>query len=157
MIGLSVGGHVAYLAATELDLPTVVVAYGGWIPTADIPLSQPQPTITKTAGITSRVLVLVGDRDSLIPPEQRRQLTHALTGAGVTHELVEYPDTGHGFLCDRRHSYQASAAQDAWKRIEGLLASSKASSKSTSRPQRDYTDRLPAQNAESVVAVDRAT
>src|SRR4051812_14196606 len=30
MVGLSTGGHVAYLAATELDLAAVVVAYGGW-------------------------------------------------------------------------------------------------------------------------------
>jgi carboxymethylenebutenolidase len=41
MVGLSVGGHVAYLAATELDLAAVAVLYGGWIPTTDIPISQP--------------------------------------------------------------------------------------------------------------------
>ncbi|SIQ68768.1 carboxymethylenebutenolidase [Microbispora rosea] len=29
MVGLSVGGHVAYLAAARLDLAAVAVAYGG--------------------------------------------------------------------------------------------------------------------------------
>jgi len=122
MVGLSVGGHVAYLAATELDLPAVVIAYGGWIPTTDIPLSRPQPTLTKTPGITGRVLLLIGEHDQLIPAEHRRQLTEALTDAEVTHELIEYPDTGHGFLNPRRDNYQADAAEDAWQRIQQLLS-----------------------------------
>jgi len=42
MVGLSVGGHVAYLAATEFDLPAVAVVYGGWLPTTDIPLWPPR-------------------------------------------------------------------------------------------------------------------
>lgn len=29
MVGLSVGGHLAYLAATEFDLPAVSIFYGG--------------------------------------------------------------------------------------------------------------------------------
>ena len=33
MVGLSLGGHVAYLAATALDLAAVAVFYGGWLRT----------------------------------------------------------------------------------------------------------------------------
>ena len=117
MVGLSVGGHVAYLAATALELPAVVIAYGGWIPTTDIPLSQPESTLAGTPGITGRVLILIGEGDQLIPADHRRQLTAALTAAGVTHELVTYPDTGHGFLSNRRDSYQDHAATDTWHRI----------------------------------------
>jgi len=43
MVGLSVGGHVAYLAAAHLDIPATAIFYGGWIPTSDISISQPQP------------------------------------------------------------------------------------------------------------------
>jgi carboxymethylenebutenolidase len=32
MVGLSVGGHLEYLAASEFDLAAAVIAYGGWIP-----------------------------------------------------------------------------------------------------------------------------
>lgn len=123
MVGLSVGGHVAYLAASELGLPAVAVAYGGWIPTTDIPLSQPNPTLDKTSGISARVLLLVGEHDRLIPAEHRRQLAAALTDAGVHHELVTYPNTGHGFLSQRRDSYGPAAAEDAWRRIQKLLCS----------------------------------
>lgn len=121
MVGLSIGGHVAYLAAAELDLPAVAVVYGGWIPTTDIPLSRPTPTIDKTPAITGRMLILVGEDDPLIPPPHRRLLSRALARAAVTHELVTYQGAGHGFLCDRRNTYNEPAATDAWRRIAQLL------------------------------------
>lgn len=122
MVGLSVGGHVAYLAATALDLPAVAVVYGGWIPTTDIPLSQPEPTLAATPGITGRILSLVGENDQLIPAEHRQAISEALCNAGIRHDLVEYPGAAHGFLSDRRETYHPSAAHDAWQRIGKLLS-----------------------------------
>ncbi len=122
MVGLSVGGHVAYLAATALDLAAVAVLYGGWIPTTDIPLSRPEPTLTRTRAISARMLILVGENDHIVPRVQRQAIGDALRTAGVRHELIEYPGAPHGFLCDRRDSYDAAAAEDAWRRIETLLA-----------------------------------
>jgi carboxymethylenebutenolidase len=124
MVGLSVGGHVAYLAATQLELPATVVFYGGWIPTSEITLGQPIPTIAGTPGITGRILMLVGDEDPIVPREDRRQIREALTEAGVDHELIEYPGVGHGFLCDRRESFHPEAADDAWLRVTEFLARS---------------------------------
>jgi len=121
MVGLSVGGHVAYLAATELDLAAVAVLYGGWIPSTEIPLSRPDPTIARTAAINGRVLFLVGDNDHIVPSDDRRAIADALSSADVRHELVEYPNASHGFLCDRRPTYDPAAAADAWRRIETLL------------------------------------
>lgn len=121
MVGLSVGGHVAYLAATALDVPAVAVAYGGWIPTTDIPLSQPEPTLAATPGLTGRVLFLVGENDHLIPREHRQAIVDALQAAGVRHDLVEYPGAGHGFLSDRRDTYDPAAAKDAWQRMREFL------------------------------------
>lgn len=114
IVGLSLGGHVAYLAAT-------VVLYGGWIPSTDIPLSRPEPTLSRTPGITGRILVLVGEHDHVVPPEHRRGIARALRAAGVRHELVEYPGAQHGFLCNRRASYDPVCAEDAWRRIQELL------------------------------------
>lgn len=122
MVGLSVGGHFAYLAATQLDLPAAVVLYGGWIPTTDIPVSRPEPTIAATSSITGQVLILVGENDPIVPPEHRRALVDALHTAGVDHELIEYPRAGHGFLCDRRDSYHPVAAGQAWHRIADFLS-----------------------------------
>jgi carboxymethylenebutenolidase len=122
MVGLSVGGHLAYLAVGEFDLAAAVIAYGGWIPTTDIPLSQPEPTLTRTPRITGRVLILVGEHDQVISPDQRRQIADALEEADVRHEVVEYAGVGHGFLNDRRDTFDAAAAADAWARIRTLFA-----------------------------------
>lgn len=62
VVGLSVGGHVAYLAAAHLDIPATVIFYGGWIPTTDITISQPEPTIAAAGGITGWVLMFIGER-----------------------------------------------------------------------------------------------
>ncbi|MDQ2760945.1 MAG: dienelactone hydrolase family protein [Actinomycetota bacterium] len=125
MVGFSLGGHIAYLAATQLDLAATAVLYGGWIPTSDIPLSQPAPTITLTAGIAEhdgRLLFLVGDQDQLIGADQRRELKDALTAAHVRHELIVYPDTPHAFFWEGTDTYRRAARDDAWRRVQELLA-----------------------------------
>jgi carboxymethylenebutenolidase len=122
MVGLSVGGHLAYLAASEFDLAAAVIVYGGWIPTTEIPLGRPRPTLTRTPGITGRLLVLMGEHDQVISPEQRRQIADALEAADVRHDVVEYAGVGHGFLSDRRDTFDAAATEDAWARIRALFA-----------------------------------
>lgn len=125
MVGFSLGGHIAYLAATQLDLAATAVLYGGWIATSDIPLSQPEPTITLTPGIAEhdgRLLFLVGDQDQLIGADQRRELKDALTNAHVRHELVVYPDTPHAFFWEGTATPRRAARDDAWRRVQELLA-----------------------------------
>ncbi len=137
MVGFSLGGHIAYLAATQLDLAATAVLYGGWIPTGDIPLSQPEPTITLTPGIAEhdgRLLFLVGEQDQLIGPEQRRQLKDALTAADVRHELVVYPDTPHAFFWQGSDTYRRAARDEAWQRVQKLLAGELAPHEPESHP-----------------------
>ena len=116
MVGLSVGGHIAYLAATAFDLD-VAVFYGGWLPTTEIPLGRPEPTLALTPKITGRVLFLVGENDHVVPPAQQAEIAAALADAGVRHEVVVYPGVGHGFLAT-----DPAAAADAWHRVHTLLA-----------------------------------
>jgi pimeloyl-ACP methyl ester carboxylesterase len=71
------------------------VLYGGWLPTTDIPMSQPTPTLDLTPGITGRLLYLVGEDDTLIPAGPRDQIRGALQDAGTDHDMVCYPGTGH--------------------------------------------------------------
>ena len=121
MVGLSVGGHVAYLAATAMELSAVAVVYGGWLPTSDIPLGRPEPTLARTPAITAPVLLLVGEDDHVVPYEHRRATAEALAAAGVPHEIVLYPGVGHGFLNEDRETHDPEAAEDAWRRIGRLF------------------------------------
>lgn len=124
VLGLSLGGHAAYLAATQLDLDPVVALYPGWLTGTEIGLSRPEPTLTLTGGIRGRTLVLVGEDDHAVAEHERHAIGDALTAGGTDHELIVYPDTPHGFLCDRRDTYRPEAALDAWARIEALLRTS---------------------------------
>jgi carboxymethylenebutenolidase len=121
VVGFSLGGHIAYLAATALPFAAVVAAYPGWLAGTEIGLSQPAPTLERSAGIRGQVLVLIGDADHAISGAERDAIDGALATAGVTHEVVTYPGVQHGFMCDRRDTYDAAAAKDAWARIDGLL------------------------------------
>lgn len=125
MVGLSVGGHIAYLAATQLDLKATVAFYPGWLPTQDIPLSQPTPTLSLTPGIVDHdgyLLILLGEQDSLIPAGQREAIARELRAARVRHELVVYPNTSHRFFYEEGESYRQVAADDAWRRVREVLA-----------------------------------
>jgi carboxymethylenebutenolidase len=121
MVGFSAGGHLAYLAACRLPLSRTAVLYGGWLPTTDIPLSQPTPTLDLTPGIRGRLLYLVGDDDALIDAGQRRQISDALAAAGTDHELISYPGAAHAFFWPGTPAFDQRARDDAWARILTLL------------------------------------
>jgi carboxymethylenebutenolidase len=123
MVGMSFGGHIAYLAATQLDVAATVVFYGGWLTGTAIALSRPEPTLALTPGIAAPLLFLVGDADHAVPAADVARIGAALAGAGVEHELIVYPDTPHGFFCDARDTYRPAAAADAWARLRRALAS----------------------------------
>lgn len=123
MIGFSAGGHLTYLAACRLPIARAAVMYGGWLPTTDIPLSQPTPTLDLTPGITGRLLYVVGEDDFLISAAERSQIGDALRAAGVDHEIAVYPGTGHAFFWPGTSAFNERSRDDAWSRTLALLAS----------------------------------
>ncbi|MFI6319238.1 dienelactone hydrolase family protein [Nonomuraea sp. NPDC050556] len=116
MLGLSMGGHLAYYAATQVDLAVTVVLYAGWLTGTDIPVSRPSPTLELTGGIRGRLLYLVGSDDHVITAEQRQRIAARLEADGVDHEMIVYPGAAHAFL-----STDVPAAEEAWKTIEEAL------------------------------------
>lgn len=123
MVGFSAGGHLAYLAACQFPLSRVAVMYGGWLPTTDIPLSQPTPTLELTPGITGRVLYAVGEDDVQISTAERARIAAALRAAGVDHEMAVYPGTGHAFFWPGTPAFNERSRDDAWSRVLALLSS----------------------------------
>lgn len=123
MVGFSAGGHLSYLAACQLPISRTAVVYGGWLPTSDVPMSQPAPTLDLTPGISGRILYLVGEDDALIDAGQRRQIHDALHAAGTEHELVSYPGAAHAFFWPGTPAFCEAARDDAWSRILAMLAS----------------------------------
>ena len=121
VVGLSLVGHVAVLAATRLQLDLAVSFYGGWTLRGGIPLAEPPP-LDEAESISAFVLGFVGGQDFLVSADEWRSIDERLDAAGVKHELVTYPEAAHGFACeDRPETYDADATTDAWQRTLNAL------------------------------------
>lgn len=118
-IGFCFGGHVAYLAATLPEIKTTASCYGAgivnWTPGGG------EPSLSVTPKITGTIALLFGTEDPLIPNEQTDQIEAELQKHSIRHRVIRYPGATHGFLCDRRSSYNPEAAVDAWTQIQQLF------------------------------------
>lgn len=124
MVGMSMGGHVAYLAAAGLGLAATAVVYPGWLTGTEIALSRPSPTVTLTPSITGRLLFLTGGADHVVLPADVAAVGAALREAGVRHEIVVYPAAPHAFMLPGAPTYRPEPAADASRRILELITAS---------------------------------
>lgn len=127
IVGVSAGGHIAFLAATRLRFALAVSIYGGWMVDGGIPLAEPAPPVADCAALAANgcffLGIAAGGGDRLITAEQWRRLDVLLDAAGVEHELVRYAGGRHGFLCaERSATFDAEASADVWRRLLGALA-----------------------------------
>jgi len=126
ILGFSLGGHMAVLAATAYAFDVVAVFYPGWTLHGGIPLAEPRPPLDDAPLLAANgtyVLGFNGAEDHLISAEEWSDIGTRLTEAEVAHELVSYPGVGHGFFCDDRPAtYVPEAAHDAWPRLLAALS-----------------------------------
>ena len=122
MMGFCFGGHLTYLMACELPIAAAASFYGGGI-AVGAPGNDGPPTVERTRKIKGRILCLFGEKDGYISAEQVAKIKEALAAANVRHEVVVYPGVGHGFFCDERADFDATSADDAWRRVTSLFKS----------------------------------
>nr|MDJ0568152.1 dienelactone hydrolase family protein [Pleurocapsa sp. MO_192.B19] len=119
-IGFCFGGHVVYLAATLKDITATASFYGAqiatWCP------GNGEPTITHTKDINGTIYAFFGTEDPLIPNEQTEQIEAELNKQNIPHQVFRYRGATHGFMCDRRQSYNPDAAKDAWTKVLDLFS-----------------------------------
>ncbi|MEU6972337.1 dienelactone hydrolase family protein [Kitasatospora aureofaciens] len=123
--GMSMGGHIAVRAATELRFELAAVYYPGWLLNSGFPLVGPVPPLETAERIAANGVYLLGfcgELDHILPQEEWREAERRLTDAKVGHELVTYPGARHGFAADRPADHDATATADAWRRVRGALA-----------------------------------
>ena len=114
IVGFCMGGRVTFLVALARPLGAAVGFYGGGIVTPRLP-GQTR-LVDGAADLQTPWLGLFGDRDQSIPVDDVEALRTALDKTTVDTEVVRYADAEHGFFCDKRPSYNADAASDAWPR-----------------------------------------
>ena len=113
-VGYCMGGRVAYMANSLVQLGAAASYYGGGIAPDLLPLARTQ---------RAPILMFWGGLDTHIPPEQYRAVADALTEAGATHEQVIFSQADHGFNCDARASFNAIASRQAWALVREFFAS----------------------------------
>jgi len=117
-IGFCFGGHVAYLAATLPDIRATASFYGAGI--ATMTPGGGSPTIARTADIKGTLYGFFGTQDASIPSEQVDQTEAELQKHSIPHQIFRY-EADHGFFCDHRGSYNATAAAAAWIEVKQLF------------------------------------
>ena len=105
-IGFCMGGGLSL--QLDLNRPD----HGGAVMFYGQPETDPA-ALKKAAG---PVLGLFGEQDEGIPKEKVMAMEKGLKEAGKGVEVKIYPGAGHAFFNEKRPSYNAEAAADAWKR-----------------------------------------
>ncbi|TAE96125.1 MAG: dienelactone hydrolase family protein [Oscillatoriales cyanobacterium] len=117
-IGFCFGGHVAYLAATLPEIKATASFYGAGI--ATLTPGGGTPTIARTADIQGTLYGFYGTQDASIPKEQVDQIAAELQKHRIPHRIFRY-NADHGFFCDHRGSYNATAAAESWVQVKQLF------------------------------------
>ena len=121
-IGYCFGGAVVlHMARAGTDLDGVASFHGN--------LSTQTPAVE--GAVKSRVLVLHGAEDPLIPPEQAEAFKQEMQQAKVDIELIAYPGAVHSFTnpvatavgesLNMPLAYDEKAVQQSWAELDGFL------------------------------------
>lgn len=123
-IGYCFGGAVVlHMARFGLDLDGVVSFHGS--------LGTGSPA--KPGAVKAKVLVLTGEADVMVPPEQVGAFRQEMESAGANFEIVAYPGVKHAFTDPAGTEngqkfglpleYNEAADKDSWARMDALLKS----------------------------------
>lgn len=118
-IGFCFGGHVAYLAATLPEVRATASFYGAGI--GQFTPGGNEPTLNRTAEIQGKLYAFFGLQDPLIAITEVDEIEAQLKQQGIDYRIFRYPNASHGFFCDRRDSYDATSAEDAWEHVKSLF------------------------------------
>lgn len=111
-IGFCMGGGLALnLACESPHIKAVAPFYG----------ANPTP-VDKVRNLKGPVFAVYAEHDAWVNESVRKELENALKDAGIEHEAVAYPGTGHAFFNDTRPEvYSKEASDDAWQRALSLF------------------------------------
>lgn len=106
VVGFCMGGGLAqYAGSREKNVAATVSFYGG----------SKRMNIDWT-NLSGPVLLIYGENDEGVPPEQGRELEKQLRQLGKNVELKIYPGADHAFFNDTGRNFKPDAAADAWQR-----------------------------------------
>lgn len=112
--GFCMGGNLAFRTACELPerVAAAVSFYGGGI----------DAIVDEAERLRAPLYLFFGGKDQFISAEQVRKIEQGLRRLGKQARSRTWPDADHGFFCDERESYHATAAEEAWRELLAFFA-----------------------------------
>jgi carboxymethylenebutenolidase len=120
-VGFCMGGNHAYQLGCASRRVQCVVDFYGRLVYRELSAAKPIQPIELALNLSVPLLAFFGERDTTIPPEQVERFRRELSQGAKDFEIVTYPQAGHGFFNDRRATYRADDARDAWQRTLAFL------------------------------------
>ncbi len=113
--GFCMGGRYTFLAnSVHADRVKAAVSfYGGGI-AAQADVAGRQMLLDKVTKMQAPIMFMYGSEDSFIMAEEHERITAAMSKAKKRYAVNVFPGAGHGFMSDRRESYNQPAAEEAW-------------------------------------------
>ena len=110
VIGICIGGHLAFRAAFNKDVSAGVCFYATDIHTRSLGKGMSDDTLDRMGEIDGELLMVWGRQDPHIPREGRVVVQDAMEAAGVNYSWVEV-NGQHAFLRDEGHRYDPELAR----------------------------------------------
>lgn len=122
VIGFCMGGRYTFLtnAVYPNQIKAAVAFYGGGIDNPADPVGR-KSLLNRVETMQAPIMLMYGAEDKSIPADEHSRVTAALSKAKKRYILNLFPKAGHGFMSDRRDSYSAEAATEAWMMTTGFL------------------------------------
>jgi carboxymethylenebutenolidase len=137
VVGFCMGGRYAFLA--NASYPTKIKAavsfYGGGIDAPPNNALGQKSLLDRVNTMQAPIMLIYGAEDQLIAAEEHGRIAAALSKAKKRYIVNLFPKAGHGFFSDRRDSYVAEAANEAWLMTTGFLSQNLKKKKQSKPPQ----------------------
>jgi carboxymethylenebutenolidase len=114
--GFCMGGRFVFLANAmhASKLKAAVSFYGGGI-ADDADAFGRKAIVNLAPNMTAPIMLIYGSEDNYIKMQEHEKIAAALSTAKRRYVINVFDKAGHGFVSDRRDSYDPKAAEEAWE------------------------------------------
>ena len=113
VMGICIGGHLAFRAALNSDVSAAACFYATDIHTRSLGRGKSDDTLDRMGEVTGEMLMVWGRQDPHVPREGRRLIYEAMSDAGLLLQWHEF-NAAHAFLRDEGLRYDPAVARTCY-------------------------------------------
>ncbi|HEV8113726.1 MAG TPA: dienelactone hydrolase family protein [Planctomycetota bacterium] len=113
-VGFCMGGNYAYLLGCASRRVSAVVDFYGRFIYRELSANKPVQPLELALNLSCPMLALFGENDPSITAEDIEKFRKVMDQFARDVTIVTFPGVGHGFMNDRRRSYDREVAGKAW-------------------------------------------